>query len=147
MQLKRKLFYEFNQIFSNINKNFRLSASIASSGSCAILAHIRRNHLHVANVGDSAAILGYVNHGNLTSRQLSRAHTVENPDEVFRIRSEHPISEFNSILRGKNQLNIALQFFVFRWSFVRRTLSFEGIFGRTLQMDDRCSASCVGTIR
>ncbi|KAI6182635.1 [Pyruvate dehydrogenase [acetyl-transferring]]-phosphatase 1, mitochondrial [Aphelenchoides bicaudatus] len=37
----------------------RLSANIASSGSCAVVSHIRRNHLHVANVGDSAAILGF----------------------------------------------------------------------------------------
>lgn len=79
-----------------------MSANIASSGSCTTMVHIRRNHLHVANIGDSACILGVNNHGNLTSRQLSRAHTVENPDEVFRIRAEHPISEFNSILRGKH---------------------------------------------
>lgn len=58
-----------------------MSASIASSGSCAVMAHIRRNNLHVANVGDSACILGVNNHGSLTARQLSRAHTVENPDE------------------------------------------------------------------
>jgi serine/threonine protein phosphatase PrpC len=64
------------------------------------MAHIRRNHLHIANVGDSSCVLGFNNQGNLTSRQISRSHTVENSDEVYRIRAEHPISEFNSILKG-----------------------------------------------
>ena len=30
----------------------------AVSGSCAIVAHIRHHHLHIANVGDSSAVLG-----------------------------------------------------------------------------------------
>lgn len=30
----------------------------AASGSCATLAHVRKGNLHVANVGDGAAVLG-----------------------------------------------------------------------------------------
>lgn len=33
---------------------------IAASGSCATLAHVRHGHLHVANTGDGAAVLGLV---------------------------------------------------------------------------------------
>ncbi|CAI5437681.1 unnamed protein product [Caenorhabditis angaria] len=79
----------------------RLSAMIAASGSCTTLAHIRARHLHVANLGDAAAVLGVVNsNGSVTARQLSRAHCVDNADEVHRIRTSHPASESQTVLRG-----------------------------------------------
>ncbi|CAI4226682.1 unnamed protein product [Auanema sp. JU1783] len=78
----------------------RFSVRIAASGSCSTLAHIRSNHLHVANSGDGAAVLGISSaNGGVTARQLSRAHCIDNPDEVQRIRNAHPRSETN-ILRG-----------------------------------------------
>lgn len=78
----------------------RLSVMTAASGSCATLAHVRGNNLHVANVGDGAAVLGVVNpNGSVTARQLSRAHCIDNADEVHRIRTSHPTSETN-VLRG-----------------------------------------------
>lgn len=80
---------------------FRMSANVAASGSCAILSHIRSSHLHVANAGDCAAVLGINNHGNLVARQLSKPHTVDNADESARVRSQHPESERATILRGK----------------------------------------------
>ncbi|VDK53854.1 unnamed protein product [Cylicostephanus goldi] len=78
----------------------RLSVATAAAGSCATLAHVRKGNLHVANVGDGAAVLGVVNpSGNVIARQLSRAHCIDNADEVQRIRSEHPMYETH-ILRG-----------------------------------------------
>nr|CDJ93452.1 Protein phosphatase 2C domain containing protein [Haemonchus contortus] len=78
----------------------RLSVMTAASGSCATLAHVRKRNLHVANVGDSAAVLGVVNpNGSVIARQLSRAHCVDNTDEVQRIRASHPTSEIH-VLRG-----------------------------------------------
>jgi pyruvate dehydrogenase phosphatase len=78
----------------------RLSANVAASGSCALVAHIRRSHLHVANVGDSAAVLG-VSHSNaIVPRSLSRPHCVENVDEVDRIRKAHPLNENATVLKG-----------------------------------------------
>ncbi|KAI6226072.1 [Pyruvate dehydrogenase [acetyl-transferring]]-phosphatase 1, mitochondrial [Aphelenchoides besseyi] len=82
----------------------RMSANVAASGSCALMAHIRRQHLHVANAGDSQAVLCINNHGNLMARQLSQLHTSENLDELSRVRSEHPVSESNSIIRGWYEL-------------------------------------------
>ncbi|KAK0425029.1 hypothetical protein QR680_008993 [Steinernema hermaphroditum] len=78
----------------------RMSASVATSGSCATVAHVRHNHLHVANVGDGAAVLGVNHHGMIIARQLSKAHTIENADEVKRIRNSHPASEHTTVLRG-----------------------------------------------
>lgn len=79
----------------------RHAAMIAASGSCCTLAHIRSRHLHVANLGDAAAVLGVVNpNGSVTARQLSRAHCVDNADEVHRIRTAHPASESQTVLRG-----------------------------------------------
>uniref|UniRef100_A0A1I7XI49 PPM-type phosphatase domain-containing protein n=1 Tax=Heterorhabditis bacteriophora TaxID=37862 RepID=A0A1I7XI49_HETBA len=78
----------------------KLSVMTAASGSCATLAHVRSRHLHVANAGDGAAVLGVVSPtGGVIARQLSRAHCVDNADEVHRIRSAHPASETH-ILRG-----------------------------------------------
>ncbi|ETN86531.1 protein phosphatase 2C, partial [Necator americanus] len=78
----------------------RLSVMTAASGSCATLAHVRKHNLHVANVGDGAAVLGVVNpNGSVVARQLSRAHCVDNTDEVNRIRAAHPTSETH-VLRG-----------------------------------------------
>ncbi|VDK47748.1 unnamed protein product [Anisakis simplex] len=75
-------------------------AHVAASGSCGVVAHLREGHIHVANVGDSAAVLGVCNHGNVSARLLSRPHCIDNTDEVKRLRSAHPIVESTTILRG-----------------------------------------------
>ncbi|KAE9420523.1 hypothetical protein Angca_003007, partial [Angiostrongylus cantonensis] len=78
----------------------KLAVMTAASGSCATLAHVRGRNLHVANVGDGAAVLGVVHaNGSVTARHLSHAHCVDNADEVQRIRSSHPNSE-TQLLRG-----------------------------------------------
>lgn len=77
----------------------KMSAMVAASGSCATIAHIRNRHLHVANSGDGAAVLGVIGTGGVTARQLSRAHCIDNTDEVARIKKAHPASE-SHILRG-----------------------------------------------
>lgn len=78
-----------------------MSVKVATSGSCALVAQIRQNNLHVANSGDSAAVLG-VNHSTngIVARLLSRPHSVENVNEINRIRSSHPINESNTILKS-----------------------------------------------
>uniref|UniRef100_F1L0G4 [Pyruvate dehydrogenase acetyl-transferring-phosphatase 1 n=1 Tax=Ascaris suum TaxID=6253 RepID=F1L0G4_ASCSU len=78
----------------------RSLASVAASGSCAVVAHLREDHIHVANVGDSAAVLGVCNHGIVSARLLSRPHCIDNTDEVKRLRSAHPIAESTTILRA-----------------------------------------------
>uniref|UniRef100_A0A0N4ZFV6 PPM-type phosphatase domain-containing protein n=1 Tax=Parastrongyloides trichosuri TaxID=131310 RepID=A0A0N4ZFV6_PARTI len=76
------------------------SASIAATGSCATVAHIRNSNLHVASIGDSVAVLGIKSSEGVTCRQLSRPHNPDNPDEVKRIRQEHPQNERGSIFRN-----------------------------------------------
>lgn len=71
------------------------------SGSCGCVAHVDGADLHIANIGDSTAVMG-VRHptGAWTARQLSRDHTFDNSDEVTRVRGEHPLQEFSSVLKG-----------------------------------------------
>ncbi len=78
-----------------------MRVSIAASGSCSLVSHVRRKHLHVANIGDSTAVLGVVSsHGAaFNALQLTRPHTVENVNEIRRIRTEHP-AEINTVLKG-----------------------------------------------
>lgn len=52
------------------------------TGSCAIIAHIYGVNLHVANVGDSAAVLGLYNQGFISAMPLSKRHCADNADEV-----------------------------------------------------------------
>ncbi|VDM44435.1 unnamed protein product [Toxocara canis] len=78
----------------------RTLVSVAASGSCGVVAHLREDHIHVANVGDSAAVLGVCNHGVVSARLLSKPHCIDNTDEVKRLRTAHPIAESTTILRG-----------------------------------------------
>ncbi|KAL7080028.1 hypothetical protein ACQ4LE_000796 [Meloidogyne hapla] len=82
----------------------RMSVNAAASGSCALVAHIRKNNLHVASCGDSAAVLGVHLANDVIARQLTRPHTVENLDEIARIRSAHPPSENRTILKANRLL-------------------------------------------
>ncbi|VDN50169.1 unnamed protein product [Dracunculus medinensis] len=85
----------------NISRN---RVKIAVSGSCGIVAHLRKNHLHVANVGDSVAILGTLKNGHIAPQLLSKLHSCDNTDEIKRVRSAHPISESETILRSDRLL-------------------------------------------
>uniref|UniRef100_A0A914P5H0 PPM-type phosphatase domain-containing protein n=1 Tax=Meloidogyne incognita TaxID=6306 RepID=A0A914P5H0_MELIC len=82
----------------------RMSVNAAVSGSCALVSHIRKNNLHVASCGDSAAVLGVHLANDVIARQLTRPHTVENLDEIARIRSAHPPSENRTILKANRLL-------------------------------------------
>ncbi|KAL8818814.1 MAG: hypothetical protein Q9223_002631 [Gallowayella weberi] len=78
------------------SKSFEASMqdlSLSDSGSCALLAmwDTTSGYLHVANVGNSRAVLGRRNvHGTWEARPLSTDQTSCNEDEVARLRSEHP---------------------------------------------------------
>lgn len=62
---------------------------------------MRECHLHVANCGDSEAVLGVSNPSTgISARLLSRPHTVDNADEISRVRMSHPASESATILKG-----------------------------------------------
>jgi len=68
----------------------------AISGSCALLAFYdsHKNILHVANTGDSRAVLGHMSKpGKWTATPLSEDQTGRNPQEAQRVRMEHPGEE------------------------------------------------------
>lgn len=94
-----------NSAMPDINgKIDKLNVNVISSGSCALVAHIRFNNLHVANIGDSEAILGVKHTNGIISRLLSKPHTADFTDEVNRIRNAHPASEIQTVLRGNRLL-------------------------------------------
>jgi len=84
----------------NMGEVNRMNVNIATSGSCALVAHIRRNNLHIASIGDCTAVLGVLLPNGVAARQLTRPHTVDNVDEINRVRLSHPSSEAGTILKG-----------------------------------------------
>jgi pyruvate dehydrogenase phosphatase len=65
------------------------------SGSCALMALFdpAKGVLRVANTGDSRAVLGRWENGKYVAEAMSTDHTGFNPDEVERLRREHPGEE------------------------------------------------------
>lgn len=93
----------------------------ADSGSCALLAmwDAASGLLHVANVGDSRAVLGRRNsrgsQGTWEAKALSFDHTGYNKNEVARLRREHPGEP--DMIRNGRLLGIAVTraFGCLRW--------------------------------
>lgn len=52
------------------------------------------------NYYNSLKVLGVLLPNGLISRQINKPHTVENVDELNRIRSEHPSTEHNTLLKS-----------------------------------------------
>lgn len=80
--------------------------SVALSGSVAVVAHVDKNHLHVASTGDCQAVLGYINEdGNWSAKTMTTEHNAENINEVRRILSEHPHGERDTVIQGDRLLS------------------------------------------
>ena len=80
--------------------------NVALSGSVAVVAHIDKNHLHVASTGDCQAVLGSINeNGDWTAKKMTEEHNAENVAEVRRILAEHPNSERDTVIRGDRLLS------------------------------------------
>lgn len=80
--------------------------SVALSGSVSVVAHVDKNHLHVAACGDCQAVLGSVTEdGHWRAKKMNSEHNAENIAEVKRILSEHPNSERDTIIRGDRLLS------------------------------------------
>ena len=95
-----------NATFTATQKSAYESILPALSGSCALLTYIdsARQDVYVACTGDSRAVAGYWDEdsGKWEVEALSVDQTGRNPDEVRRMRSEHPASESdNVIMRGR----------------------------------------------
>ncbi|KAL6112310.1 uncharacterized protein ACO6RY_09097 [Pungitius sinensis] len=95
---------------------------VALSGCTACVAHVSKGVLHVANLGDSRAVLGVREpDGTWSAVSLSSDHNAENPDELQRILGEHPLSERRTAVRHDRLLGLLLPFRAFgdvrfKWS-------------------------------
>ncbi|XP_034544090.1 pyruvate dehydrogenase [acetyl-transferring]-phosphatase 1, mitochondrial-like [Notolabrus celidotus] len=95
---------------------------VALSGCTACVAHISNGVLHVANLGDSRAVLGVQeSDGSWSAISLTNDHNAQNPDELQRILGEHPPSEWRTVVRHDRLLGLLLPFRAFgdvrfKWS-------------------------------
>ncbi|XP_074528246.1 pyruvate dehydrogenase [acetyl-transferring]-phosphatase 1, mitochondrial-like [Halichoeres trimaculatus] len=95
---------------------------VALSGCTACVAHISNSVLHVANLGDSRAVLGVQeSDGSWSAVSLTNDHNAQNPDELQRILGEHPQSEWRTVVRHDRLLGLLLPFRAFgdvrfKWS-------------------------------
>ncbi|XP_061584076.1 pyruvate dehydrogenase [acetyl-transferring]-phosphatase 1, mitochondrial-like [Cololabis saira] len=95
---------------------------VALSGSTACVVHISNGVLHVANLGDSRAVLGVQEpDGGWSAVSLTNDHNAQNPTELQRVLGEHPPSEQKSVVRHDRLLGLLLPFRAFgdvrfKWS-------------------------------
>ncbi|KAM7421793.1 hypothetical protein PAMA_010037 [Pampus argenteus] len=87
---------------------------VALSGCTACVAHVSNSVLHVANLGDSRAVLGVQDpEGRWSAVSLTNDHNAQNPDELQRILGEHPPSECRTVVRHDRLLGLLLPFRAF----------------------------------
>ncbi|XP_023180841.1 pyruvate dehydrogenase [acetyl-transferring]-phosphatase 1, mitochondrial-like isoform X1 [Xiphophorus maculatus] len=105
-------------------EGFSLSSPlrVALSGSTACVVHVSNGVLHVANLGDSRAVLGVQEgDGRWSALSLTNDHNAQNPEELQRILGEHPASERKTVVRHDRLLGLLLPFRAFgdvrfKWS-------------------------------
>ncbi|XP_015813824.3 pyruvate dehydrogenase [acetyl-transferring]-phosphatase 1, mitochondrial [Nothobranchius furzeri] len=95
---------------------------VALSGSTTCVAYVSSGVLHVANLGDSRAVLGVQEQdGHWSAISLTNDHNAQNPDELQRVLGEHPPSEHRTAVRHDRLLGLLLPFRAFgdvrfKWS-------------------------------
>lgn len=95
---------------------------VALSGCTACVTYISNGVLHVANLGDSRAVLGVQEpDGHWSAVSLTNDHNAQNPDELQRILGEHPPLERRTVVRHDRLLGQLLPFRAFgdvrfKWS-------------------------------
>uniref|UniRef100_A0A673HBK6 Si:ch211-15p9.2 n=1 Tax=Sinocyclocheilus rhinocerous TaxID=307959 RepID=A0A673HBK6_9TELE len=79
-------------------------------------------YLHVANLGDSKAVLGVQgDDGRWSALTVTNDHNAHNPDEMQRVLSEHPASERKTVVKHDRLLGLLIPFrafgdMKFKWS-------------------------------
>ncbi|KAJ7395266.1 hypothetical protein BTVI_156926 [Pitangus sulphuratus] len=95
---------------------------VAFSGATACVAHVDGVDLHIANTGDSRAMLGVQEEdGSWSAVNLSYDHNAQNEHEVERVKMEHPKSEEKSLVKQDRLLGLLMPFRAFgdvkfKWS-------------------------------
>ncbi|XP_039550526.1 pyruvate dehydrogenase [acetyl-transferring]-phosphatase 1, mitochondrial [Pimephales promelas] len=87
---------------------------VALSGCTACVAHVDQEDLHVANLGDSRAVLGVQGDDRRWSAlTITNDHNAHNPDEMQRVLSEHPASEHKTLVKHDRLLGLLIPFRAF----------------------------------
>ncbi|CAO2581143.1 [Pyruvate dehydrogenase [acetyl-transferring]]-phosphatase 1, mitochondrial, partial [Lemmus lemmus] len=95
---------------------------VAFSGATACVAHVDGVDLHVANTGDSRAMLGVQEEdGSWSAVTLSNDHNAQNERELERLKLEHPKNEAKSVVKQDRLLGLLMPFRAFgdvkfKWS-------------------------------
>ncbi|XP_006105953.1 pyruvate dehyrogenase phosphatase catalytic subunit 1 [Myotis lucifugus] len=95
---------------------------VAFSGATACVAHVDGVNLHVANTGDSRAMLGVQEEdGSWSAVTLSNDHNAQNESELERLKLEHPKNEAKSVVKQDRLLGLLMPFRAFgdvkfKWS-------------------------------
>ncbi len=66
---------------------------VALSGACGCVVHVNDLDVHVANMGDTRAVIGQLEGDKWVAKALTTDHNTSNPDEVERVQKEHPSDE------------------------------------------------------
>ncbi|KAL2091340.1 hypothetical protein ACEWY4_013603 [Coilia grayii] len=87
---------------------------VALSGCTACVAHMDGDNIHLANLGDSRAVLGVQEaDGSWSALTLTNDHNAQNPDEMQRVLSEHPNLERKTVVKHDRLLGLLLPFRAF----------------------------------
>ncbi|XP_062318316.1 pyruvate dehydrogenase [acetyl-transferring]-phosphatase 2, mitochondrial [Osmerus eperlanus] len=82
---------------------------VAFSGCTACVAHVGPEGIHVANAGDSRAVLGVQEtDGSWSALPLSLDHNSQNQSEMKRIRAQHPPSERDTVVMDNRLLGVLM---------------------------------------
>ena len=88
-------------------ETFNDTLAVALSGAVGIVGHIDGRHLHVANLGDCAAVIGSISDtGRWIAKKITKDHSCENESETERIQNEHPVKEKTTVIRGDRLLGM-----------------------------------------
>uniref|UniRef100_A0AAQ4R6R9 Putative pyruvate dehydrogenase phosphatase isoenzyme 2 n=1 Tax=Gasterosteus aculeatus aculeatus TaxID=481459 RepID=A0AAQ4R6R9_GASAC len=82
---------------------------VAFSVCTACVAHVSTDRIHVANSGDSRAVLGVLEEdGSWSALPLSLDHNTQNQAEVERIKAQHPPSERAMVVTDDRLLGVLM---------------------------------------
>ncbi|XP_077953822.1 pyruvate dehydrogenase [acetyl-transferring]-phosphatase 2, mitochondrial-like isoform X1 [Gasterosteus aculeatus] len=85
------------------------SVQVAFSVCTACVAHVSTDRIHVANSGDSRAVLGVLEEdGSWSALPLSLDHNTQNQAEVERIKAQHPPSERAMVVTDDRLLGVLM---------------------------------------
>ena len=75
----------------HVEKNYMINNNLGKAGSCCLARIIwKRRTLHVANLGDSRAVIGTMVNNEIQAEQLTRDHNYNNQAIREELEAKHP---------------------------------------------------------